>query len=139
MDFHGNINLKQNKMQQLVFQTETGFPASPVVGRVAFKDQRLYMCIALNGAIPVWLPMTNTIDTYIHAQSTAASTWTITHNLNTTAPIVQIYDSNNSMLIPNTVTNIDNNSMSVNLGAAATGNAVVMFGNLIPPSGVGLL
>ena len=32
MDFHGNINLKQNKMQRMVVQSEDNFPVTPIVG-----------------------------------------------------------------------------------------------------------
>jgi len=52
MDFYGEINLKQNAMQQMVVQTETNFPETPVVGRVVFKDAKLYMCVAINNLIP---------------------------------------------------------------------------------------
>lgn len=139
MDIHGNINLKQNKMKQMVFQTETNFPSVPIIGRVVFKSQKLYMCVAINIGVPVWLPLTNKIDTYVHTQASTAQTWTITHNLNTTIPVLQIYDENDKMIIPNQVTPTSNNVMSVTLSAPMSGKAVVLFANLIPEAGIGVI
>ena len=139
MDFHGNINLKQNKMQRMVVQSESNFPNIPLVGRVVFKDQKLYMCVAINNTIPVWLPLTNKIDTFIHTEAIADTTWTVTHNLNTTAPILQIYNAAGEMLIPDSVTPLNNNEMNVTFNTAIAGTAIVLFGDLMPASGVGLL
>ena len=139
MDFHGNINLKQNKMQRMVVQSEDNFPVTPIVGRVVFKDAKLYMCVAINNLIPVWLPLTNKIDTYVHTEAVAATTWTVTHNLNTTIPLLQIYNAAGEMLIPDSVTPTSNNIMEVTFSTAIAGTAIVLFGDLMPSSGVGLL
>lgn len=139
MDFYGNINMKQNAMQQMVAQAESNFPVTPIVGRVVFNNQKLYMCVAINGGIPVWLPLTNKIDTYVHTEAAVATTWTIIHNLNTTIPLLQVYDAAGEMLIPDSVAPISNNKMLVTFNTAIAGTAVVLFGNLLPESGVGLL
>jgi len=139
MDFHGNINLQQNKMQRMVVQSESNFPETPLVGRVVFKDQKLYMCVAINNTIPVWLPLTNKIDTFVHTEAVAATTWTVTHNLNTTIPLLQVYNAAGEMLIPDSVTPLSNNEMTVTFNTAMAGTAIVLFGELMPASGVGLL
>jgi len=139
MDFHGNINLRQNQMQRMVVQSEDNFPVTPIVGRVVFKGAKLYMCVAINNLIPVWLPLTNKIDTYVHTEAVAATTWTITHNLNTTVPLLQIYNAAGEMLIPDSVTPTSNNIMEVTFNTAIAGTAIVLFGDLMPQSGIGLL
>ena len=139
MDFHGNIDLLQNNMQQLVWEGETDFPTSPLAGRVVFKDQALYICVAFNGSDPIWIPITNKIDLHEHDQSSTATTWTITHNLNVTAPILQIYDTSGKMLIPDSVVPTSNNVMEVTFNTAQAGTAVVLFGSLMPADGVGIL
>ena len=139
MDFHGNINLQQNLMQRMVVQSEDNFPVTPIVGRVVFKGAKLYMCVAINNTIPVWLPLTNKIDTYVHTEAVAATTWTVTHNLNTTIPLLQVYNAAGEMLIPDSVTPTSNNVMEVTFSAAVDGTAVVLFGDLMPQSGIGLL
>ena len=130
MDFQGHINLNNNELQQAVLQTETNFPANAKAGRMVFKDKRVYMCVELSGGLPIWVPLTNEINTYLHTQSSASITWTITHNLNTVTPIVQFYDSTNSMFFPASVDNTDNNTVTVTFGSATTGRAVVMYGSI---------
>ena len=123
----------------MVVKSEDNFPTTPIVGRVVFKGAKLYMCVAINNTIPVWLPLTNKIDTYVHTEAVAATTWTVTHNLNTTIPLLQIYNAAGEMLIPDSVTPTSNNIMEVTFNTAVDGTAVVLFGDLIPQSGIGLL
>ena len=126
-------------MQRMVVQSDSNFPVTPIVGRVVFKDQKLYMCVAINNNIPVWLPLTNKIDTYVHTEAVAATTWTVTHDLNTTIPLLQVYNAAGEMLIPDSVTPLNNNEMTVTFSTAIAGTAVVLFGDLMPTSGLGLL
>ena len=69
MDVHGHINLLNNEMQQFVMQTEVDFPTSPTVGRLIFRQKRVYICVEIATGVPVWVPLTNEIDTYLHDQS----------------------------------------------------------------------
>jgi len=139
MDFYGNINLKDNEMQQLVFEQETSFPVDAVAGSIVFKDNALYMCVALNVADPIWIPLTATIDTYIHEQSATATTWTITHNLGEENVILQVYDDSNQMIIPDTVTPTDTNEIVMTFNIATAGRAIIMFGDEIPANGIGII
>ncbi len=128
MDFYGNINLRENEMRSMVMQIESEFPITPIIGRVVFKAGRLYICADISGGIPAWVPLTNASNTYIHDQSTASDTWTITHNLNSTNPLVQIYDDDLEMQIPEKVVPITNNQIEITLGTAIVGRAILMHG-----------
>lgn len=131
MKFHGNIELQENEMQGMVLQLEGNFPAVPLAGRMVFRDKRLYLCAEVAAGIPAWIPLTNEIDTHIHTQDVAATTWTITHNLGTTTPLVQIFDAaTNAMIIPDEITITSNNVVTVTLSTAVTGRAVVMHGSI---------
>lgn len=130
MDFHGNINLLNNEMQKMVWQQEATFPETPIVGRIAFVQKKAWICVEILSGLPVWVQLTNEIDTYVHRQDTAALTWTVTHNLNTVNPVVQIYDDEHKMIIPDRVEPIDNNSVLITLAVANTGTAVVMYGDI---------
>lgn len=131
MKHYGNVDLQNNFAQQLRLESETSFPTdiSRMTGRLVFKDKRLYICAEIAAGLPVWIPLTPEVDTYVHHQPVASTTWVITHNLNTTSPIVQVY-SDTDMLIPDAVHIIDNNTVQVHLGFATTGRAVVMMGAL---------
>jgi len=59
--------------------------------------------------------------------------------MNTTIPLIQVYDEEGEMLIPESATPLDNNNMTITFNTAVAGTAIVLFGDLIPQSGVGLL
>jgi hypothetical protein len=130
MKSYGNINFQQNLAQQLAFEVESGFPSTPVVGRILFTNKRLYICIDLGSGTPVWIPLTNEVNTYTFQQGSASATWNINHNLATTNPMVQIYDSTPRMLIPDQVTIVDSNNITVTFGSPMIGTAVIMYGDI---------
>jgi hypothetical protein len=131
MKFHGDINLQDNEMQQMVVEMENNFPAIPIPGRVVFKDKRLYICVEVTNGLPFWIPLTNEISSYTHAQGTASDTWTVVHNMETTSPLIQVYDENSRQIIPDEIEAVDQNTTTIKLGAAGTGRAVVMYGNIV--------
>ena len=139
MDFHGNIDLRNNEAQQVVLTSEADLPLTAATGRLAFSGYKLYMCIAQNGGNPVWIPLTNKIDTYQHTESVASTTWTIEHKLNTTAPLVQVYDISGSMILPDSVTATDESTITITFSVAISGSAIIMEGEKMPNGGAGIL
>jgi len=139
MDFHGNINLKDNEIQNLVFEQEISFPVDATLGSIVFKNNALYMAVALNATDPIWIPLTASIDTYIHEQETTSITWTVTHNLGEENVILQVYNDANELIIPDIVTPTDTNVIVLTFSTAITGRAIVMFGDTIPANGVGII
>ncbi len=131
MKFHGHIDLNNNEIQSAAFELETDFPASPPVGRVIFRQQRVFIAADISGGNVVWVPMTNVINTHVHLQTAASDTWAVTHNLNSTSPIVHVYEeATQQMFIPDNVTIIDGDSLTVTLGTPISGRLVVMSGEL---------
>jgi len=130
MEIFGNLDFTNNFAQRMAFEMETSFPTTPVIGRICFVRKRLYICVEIVSGSPAWIPLTNEINTYLHNQTTASATWSIAHNLNTTTPLVQIYDTNQNMVTPSEVTIVDNNNITVTIGTSIVGRAVVMFGNI---------
>jgi hypothetical protein len=59
-------------------------------------------------------------------QVTPSATWTITHNLNNQYPLVQIYDTNNLVFIPKSITGTSNNVTTVTFSNAVAGYARVV-------------
>lgn len=116
-------------MQKMVIELETQFPASPTVGRIVFKDKRVYMCVELVSELPVWVALTNELNTYVHRQTGQGTTWNVAHNLNTTSPTIQIYDSAHKYVIPDDITIVDNNNLNISFGFPMVGTAVLMFGD----------
>jgi hypothetical protein len=128
MKYFGNIDLQNNFIQQAVMETETQFPAEPVVGRLIFLNKIVYICAAIVGGLPIWIPLTNEIDMYVHIQQTGTTTWTIIHPLNSTDLVVQIWDTENKAVIPDEINVINNTQVQVKLGMQMAGKAVLMAG-----------
>ena len=61
-------------------------------------------------------------------QSSAATTWSFVHNLNTRNPIVQVYDTNYKQIIPNDIVGVDVNTAEVRFDYAQAGYAVMSNG-----------
>lgn len=132
MKSYGHINFNENQIQKVAVGMETNFPLNPSPGRLVFKDKRLYICVEIVSGIPSWIPLTNQLDTYIHLQQSASATWNIQHNLGATTPLVQVYDSTtNSLFIPDNVTIVDSNNLTIYLASPITGRAIIMHGDVL--------
>lgn len=131
MKFFGNANLQQNLLEQAVIPIETAFPAAspPKVGQLAFVNSILYICVSIAQGLPVWVPLTRELTMFNHTQSSASATWSINHGLNTTGVQVQVFDNAGHVLIPDEITIIDSNSVTVSLSFAIIGKAVVLTGH----------
>lgn len=130
MKHYGDIDLNNNELQRMVLGIDLAFPANPKMGHVVFKDKRVFIAVELVSGTPTWVPLTNEIDTYIHVQSGGLVTWTITHNLNTTIPLVQIYDADHKLVIPDNVSIIGNNTVEITFITPQSGRAVIFHGSI---------
>ena len=63
-------------------------------------------------------------------QSIAAVTWSFTHSLNTKYPVVQVYDSTDTVIIPASITAIDTNTTQLTFATPTTGVAVAEFSGI---------
>ena len=71
----------------------------------------------------------------IHTQSSAASTWTVSHNLGVQYPNVTVYNASNEVIIPQTITATDANTLTLTFGSAVSGYAVSGIGGIINVQG----
>ena len=71
----------------------------------------------------------------IHTQSSAASTWTVSHNLGVQYPNVTVYNASNEVIIPQTITATDANTLTLTFGSAVAGYAVSGIGGIINVQG----
>ena len=61
----------------------------------------------------------------------SATSKTVTHNFDTKNVIVQVFDSNDQMLLPSQITTTNNNQVTVNLAESTSGRVVVAKGGHI--------
>ena len=130
MRHFGNVNLQQNQLQNAVLQLAQSFPTTPKVGQIAFVNKIVYICVQDVPAPAVWIPLTREITVYTHDQSVSSDTWTVNHNLNTTSINVQVYGTNNKLLIPDEVEILNPNQISITFSDSIQGKAVVVSGHL---------
>ncbi len=65
---------------------------------------------------------------YLHVQSSAATTWTISHNFDYQYVNVDVYDGDDQIIIPTSITATDSNTITLTFGSAVSGNAIVSTG-----------
>jgi len=130
MKYYGDINLNNNEMQNMVLGVDTTFPAVAKVGQVVFIHKRVYIAVELVTGTPSWVPLTNELNTYEHSELVPQTTWTIPHNLNSTMPMVQVYNAAHQVILPDEITVMDNNTVDVTFNVAQAGRAVVFHGTV---------
>jgi hypothetical protein len=128
MKFYGHADLQKNQIQNAALQTLSSFPSVPVVGQIAFVNSIVYICVTA-GSLPIWVPLTREITAYTHTQASAASTWSITHGLNTTSVNVQVFGTDSRVVIPDEIEVTGNNTATVTFGTGVAGRAVVISGH----------
>lgn len=128
MKIYGEVNFQQNELVEAAFRLDTAWPVNPREGQIVFKDRTLYICSEIQNGLPIWVPLTKEITAYTHIQATAASTWSISHPLNTTHVHVMAYDLQNRVVIPDNIEITDDSTVTVYLANSAQGKAVVLTG-----------
>lgn len=129
MKFFGDANLQQNQLQEAVIPLDTNFPMSPKVGRLAFVNSILYICISISNELPVWVPLTRELTLYTHSQTNAEANWVIPHNLNTTSVQVQIFDDTDRIIMADEVMINNANTVTAMFNTPITGKATVLTGH----------
>lgn len=77
------------------------------------------------------------VATFLHTQSSTATTWTVTHNLNDLNPLIQVFDSTGDPVEPQSVTITSENAFDVTFGTTQTGKVRVLAGKFAGGSGTG--
>jgi hypothetical protein len=71
----------------------------------------------------------------IHTQSTAQSTWTFIHNLNVQYPNVTVYNLEGQIVLPQSITATDPNTLVLEFGTTVAGYATAGIGGIIEVQG----
>lgn len=128
MKVHGNLDLLNNLLLNPVLDQQENFPVEPKVGQFIFKGQRVMICIELDAGLPIWVPLTPPMNTFVHDQATGSTMWEIDHNLNTSHLIAQVIGNDGKHIIPDEV-QCDFNKTTIYFSKAQSGRAVLMIGN----------
>ena len=95
------------------------------VGDSCIYDGQFWMHMSYDGYTG-WISLFSMENTYIHTQESAAAVWTINHGMGSVDFSATVFDSSNSVVLCDIVAT-DDNTITVNLGAAEYGRCVVLF------------
>lgn len=126
----GNLRMEGNSLFDFNIEPVADWPSVPKLGRFINYNGRLYLCISLadTQGLPVWIPISQGISTYLHQQTTglASDTWLVAHGLGYRTPIVQVYDENQEAVIPDHIETIDDNQLVIYFNTPVAGRAVIV-------------
>lgn len=89
-----------------------------------------------NGAVWVDNTATNTGDGRTSKQTFAsATTWSFNHNLSEQYPVIELYDNNNQVIIPSSITAATANNLIITFAVPVAGKAVATVGGMMGPQG----
>ena len=81
-------------------------------------------------AAGTWQPVSGNITAgYLHTQSSAATTWTVVHDLGQRAVNITVYDSSYAVMMPSKITATDTNTVTLTFPEAIAGSAVITAAN----------
>ena len=99
----------------------TGSFTGSLLGTASFATTASYATFALTASSAPGY-------TVQFSQSSAATTWSFVHNMNTRNPIVQVYDTSYKQIIPNDIVGVDVNTAEVRFDYAQAGYVVMSNG-----------
>ena len=70
--------------------------------------------------------------TYIHTQSSASTTWTVTHNLGESYPAIVVFDSLDNVIVPGNISVVDDTTFIVTFTSAQSGKVSATVGGGLP-------
>ena len=138
MKFFGEADLQNNEIKNAELSTDItiselqNLPTPRAVGHIAFVGSVLYICTSVTPNV-TWVPLTRELTAYSYEQVGTATTWNITHDLNTVDVTVVIYDTNNQAIIPESITTTGANTVVVTFSTAQAGRAAVVTGSFQGP------
>lgn len=130
MKVKGRLDLEGNELANVNLPSVASFPSDATAGRMIFKDKRVMICVEIAEGIPIWVPMTQEISSYIHDQTVQSSTWVINHEFNSAPVMVQVLDDTNKMVIPNEIDMSVENQVTISFAQTVQGKAIITLGAL---------
>jgi hypothetical protein len=101
-----------------------------LLGTSSYADYALTASYALNGG-----GGGGGGSVFSYHQTSSAVTWSISHNLNTYTPIIQVYDDSYNQIIPASISGSSVNTVQITFSTAETGYAVLTTGGNVNISG----
>lgn len=132
MRINGHLDLGGNYLKNVALEPVDTWPLEPKPGTFIFKAKRIYLCLEVQDGVPAWLPMSTELQTHVHDQFVAASTWEIDHRLQTAGCIVQVLSGDNKAIEFDEV-DFQFNRATIQFAEPQAGRAILVMGS---PEGI---
>lgn len=127
MKMNGDLDLQGNFLLNVSFKQVDKWPEEPRVGSFIFKDQRIFLCVSLEGDVPAWLPFSTELHTHVHDQNQSETVWEVPHNLACTTCSVQVSDSAGFAVEPDEI-EFEYNFVRITFAETQAGRVVLVHG-----------
>ncbi len=130
MDMHGNIDMMGvGALKRVSIAIEQNLPSDPSPGRfVMLPDKVVYVCVEIEGDLPVWVPITRPRTMVRWTQNVAALEWTIPHDLAISRPLIQCFDADGKVIIPDSIIATDIDQVTIAFNTPMVGTVILMRG-----------
>lgn len=125
MKINGNADIEGSVSG--AFKHYDALPENPKVGTWAFINKTLMMCVEVESK-PVWIPLSPERNTVVRPQDTPSTIWIVDHNFDRNNVMMQCFDSENKVVVPDSIEPIDSNSTRIVFTEAISGSTIAMFG-----------
>lgn len=128
MQINGDLDLLGNTLKNFALEPIDQWPLVPKPGTFIFKGSRIYVCLEIDDGVPVWLPMSGELQTHVHDQFVASTTWEIDHKLQTAGCIVQVLSGDNKAIMEDEV-DFSFNHATIRFLEPQAGRAILIMGS----------
>ena len=128
-----SLDMLDNLLNNMRLADLNAYPENPQVGTFAFVQRRVTVCVDVGAdpqsPLPMWLPLTQELTMHHHVQVEPATVWVIEHELGYPNPLVQVYASGGSIVLPEDIRlGQVAGTIEIVFNSALTGTAVLVAG-----------
>ena len=112
----GSLYIRRGETTNRVYQIDAGGTWNTLLSHNDIQGAGGLNANVSNGVVTITAPATKYKQQFT-AASLAAGNLTVTHNLNEDYPVVQVYDNNRQMVLPDNVTTSDANALVLSMSS----------------------
>lgn len=134
MDMYGSLDFSKSvgKLIRPSLDISSGLPLDGRSGEFCFAHNRGWLCVGVgSNNLPAWIPITQEISMYQHAQPDTALEWTINHGLQASLVTVQIFDLNGKQIGADEIDCSLYNVTTIRFSSPQAGFALVQLGTRV--------
>ena len=126
----GKWDMQGNQILNMALKPLDTYPLEPQPGSLEMIMRRVMICVETHDGLPVWVPLTNELNMYVHTQDVASDIWIVEHKMSFSTPLIQVFSETGEPMTVENIQPIDTDSVQITMLRASKGRAVVLSGNV---------